>query len=1158
MRKVYNLLVLAVMFIASTVAVQAQKRYQVTDIETPATIDELSGGEQFVINSGALAGGGYNFVRGLEATATITEENLFTLEEVGTNSEGLTTYRLKRVSDGTYLQNNDGSLAYNATPSRAWTFCAFEAATVSSDDIENADVVGDYRAATLSTTMDNTYTFADASATVESKYQSFYFLYLYTDATYGVALTKTNYTYNIVNLYTVQEITGSTYLEEALTDIFGEGVDPSTLYNRGDQPGYVPAEQYDELINAYNAAMELINNMSEDNDACVAAAERCEKAYAAAKDAVIPVAEGYYMFRTYRNEKGYTYDDGSKLRWVTNYEIPEEYSANDLRYIWQLTENPDDKGTYYIKNMYTLRYLKNPTGFYEAATTTDTPEESWLIYPASKDFFLIESTYLKAHGGAWGYAGYDFIHSQENGLITVVWNNTEGSWWQFVEVSEEDVLSVLDQVEQLKLNEELKELVSEANDQYHKGFFYSIDESAQSGKLDNAADGSVEGLVTTLEQISTNAQEANEGPMEKILDNLVDETDDEGQHINFFHSSWSSDDFDHTNNYPYLQLDLGKQVEAIGVKMWPRYNNSWYTNNLPGKIHVLATNTPDDDNSWVEIGNFENALTWPMVTVAEDGTETTSDDNLVSYVSVPLYAPYQYVRLEVATRLGSTSDFKGLGISAACFNLSEIRVFEAALDESQSLINSVPEDAKNGLTAAIEKAQAELDAESATQATIDELQAALDYFLENYPDPQLIRDDITEAKAQVEAAVEGEGYGYFQAGAIDEFKAAVEAIEATVKTQMTVAEVKAAREKVAEAFAAFNKKLIVPANGAWVYIVSKTSGAASNAYVYSAGNGVEKNAWRAAGDEYFNNRPEYIWQFIHNADGTYSLKNAANGEYLNVPKEVSGGAGMSTQGDTCTFTMQSAKVEGIMNLVFGESLYMNADPSGPIVAWGSASGTDNSAFTFEDADAESAWDGEYALTVKANTSAIITLPFDVKADGSCYTVLGRNADQLILKAYEKNAKIEGGTPFFYIEEDGESVVTLTTDYSSILEITPATEAKNVNGLQGTLAPISNPHLNYGTLLNNAIVDIDEGDAISNNSGYILPSIATTTETGDAQIKIDGTINAISTVAPAQEATVVSVYTLTGVRVRANVKAANATNGLPAGLYIVGSQKVLVK
>ena len=37
-----------------------------------------------------------------------------------------------------------------------------------------------------------------------------------------------------------------------------------------------------------------------------------------------------------------------------------------------------------------------------------------------------------------------------------------------------------------------------------------------------------------------------------------------------------------------------------------------------------------------------------------------------------------------------------------------------------------------------------------------------------------------------------------------------------------------------------------------------------------------------------------------------------------------------------------------------------------------------------------------------------------------------------------------------------------------------------------------------------------------------------------------------------------VYTISGVKVRSNVKAGVATKGLPKGIYIVGGKKVIVK
>ncbi|MEZ3590301.1 MAG: hypothetical protein K1V84_04640 [Muribaculaceae bacterium] len=84
----------------------------------------------------------------------------------------------------------------------------------------------------------------------------------------------------------------------------------------------------------------------------------------------------------------------------------------------------------------------------------------------------------------------------------------------------------------------------------------------------------------------------------------------------------------------------------------------------------------------------------------------------------------------------------------------------------------------------------------------------------------------------------------------------------------------------------------------------------------------------------------------------------------------------------------------------------------------------------------------------------------------------------------------------------------------------------------------------------------------------------TTENGNLKLTKDGTYTFIfdpetatlEVVAPVtaidaievEAAANVDVVTILGVVVRHNVPAADATQGLPAGLYIVGGQKVLVK
>lgn len=1154
MKKIFSFLMLAVLFVASTCVVQAQKRWRVIDIEQTLSTDELEG-IQFVMNNGSVGGGSNDFIRGTEKSTTLTDDNLFELENTGTKTtDDYTVYRLKRVVDNTYLENKDGKVSYTETASRGWTFYIMEATNVTEDDIDaDPATITDFRNVTTNGTYGNSLVFVDSKQEGEGAKNATYRL-CSNGTTINPSFSKTNYSTDFFNLYAVEEARGYAYLEDAITEIF-EGANPTDLYNPGDQPGNISQELYDELTGAYDAAQELINDMSENHEACVAAAERCEKAYKAAQEGVVLVQAGYYYFRSARSENSVTYEDGANMRWVEDWTEKDVLEPSDCKYIWELIENPARRGSYFIRNLYSQRYCGYASALYTLIPTTEEAEESFLIYPLDKDYFVIQSTSLLEKGGASGYKGYDCLHAQVNGHSMVIWAGTEaskqGSGWKFLHVDQAKIDAVQDAIAQAKLNEQLQAELDDAQTDYENGFTYSFDGN-MSGKLDVNEHGTPMGLVTSLDQISTNAQEPSEGPFDNILDNNISSG-------NFWHSSWSEDNFDHENNYPYLQFDLKKAVNEVSIKMWPRLNgSSYYTNNLPGKVHILATNDPEGE--WTEIGNFENQAKWPIVTEV-DGKEETGTTNVVSLLRIPLgETAYQYLRMEICTRLGSSNDFKTLGISAACVNMSEIRVFESAYDPEKSLVNAVPEDVKNAFLAAMEKAQGELDAESATQATLDELTKAHEEFLNNYPDPQLVKNDIASAEALLKYAAEGDDYGYYAEGSKDEFQAALDAVSAKVKDLMTAKEVKDLRAEVAAAVEAFKKKMNVPADGAYVRIVGKTSGKAANAYVMSAGNSAKVNKWQAA-DDYTFNRPELVWQFVHNADGTYALKNAANGEYLATPRE--GGStkvGMSTKGDTCSFTLQNdknAETEGCVNFIFAEDVYLNTDPAGTIVTWGEANGKDNSTFQIEAVDVDDAFDGEYAININAAANTFLTLPISVKADGNCYEVLGRNGDRLELKAI--SGTIEGGTPFVYVNEGDETVTTLVAEQQNIADFVWATEAKTVNGLAGTLAPIDSLHENYGILLEGKnIVDSQAGEGVSNNSAYVLPTVPTTTETGAKFITIDGKIDAINNAVATADAAFVNVYTLTGVKVRSAVKAGNATNGLPAGLYIVGSKKVLVK
>ena len=77
-------------------------------------------------------------------------------------------------------------------------------------------------------------------------------------------------------------------------------------------------------------------------------------------------------------------------------------------------------------------------------------------------------------------------------------------------------------------------------------------------------------------------------------------------------------------------------------------------------------------------------------------------------------------------------------------------------------------------------------------------------------------------------------------------------------------------------------------------------------------------------------------------------------------------------------------------------------------------------------------------------------------------------------------------------------------------------------------------------------------------GQGIPEIAESDVTDEMYVIAGaGNVTAIENVT-IQKNEKVDVYTTSGVLVRKNVLFGTATNGLPAGIYIVGGQKVLVK
>ena len=132
-------------------------------------------------------------------------------------------------------------------------------------------------------------------------------------------------------------------------------------------------------------------------------------------------------------------------------------------------------------------------------------------------------------------------------------------------------------------------------------------------------------VLTDVSQLSANYVDEYEGS----LDALVDDSDD-----SYFMSAWDADN--PNGDYHYIQADLRKGCKAFNITFKRRSTDD---NSAPTKVHVFATNTLDDDNSWIDLGTY-----WLKY------------NNLTASINANYYAKVRYVKLQVEATVDNTKE----------------------------------------------------------------------------------------------------------------------------------------------------------------------------------------------------------------------------------------------------------------------------------------------------------------------------------------------------------------------------------------------------------------------------------------------------------------------------------------------------------------------
>ena len=1087
-------------------------------------------------------------------TSTIGADNIYTFEAVdGTTADGgHQLYILKQVSTGLYYKeplwgsdDDDTPVEMTANANEAFKFASLPFTEYVSDGFKlTAD---NWRTAATPDKQD-----LSQEGFVFSRYE----LPTNWEAAYlgsiGTPFWSPYVDTNVWLVYSFSTLSGTEKLSQYLDYYFPSGTD---ALSHGINPGQYTEEAWKAADDAYKAAWNLLSG-SHTSAEIDAACEALEKAYNALQDAIVPLSAGYYMIRDSRDAKNYLYTrtlNGAELIGSGSYTANDPLTADDAKYIWYVAPT-DAENNFTIKNFYSESYItgQKTDGKFNLGkqASIGVAMEGQVETPS----FLI-------------YVPQDNAtdHSQQlntsNGYI-VSWNShpgDAGNCFHFETIAQSVIDALESSIRQDALNERLQKVYDEA----------IATKSANDGSL---------GLVTDAANLSSNATCTSEGKLDYLIDNSYAVG-------SYFHTDWTgSNDPD---EYHYLQADLGNAVKSIKLTYAQRWRaENRRPGNQPQTINVYVTN--DANGEWTDLGPMEMTYTQPVDFVKTDGT-IDAVENAAGELNVDFGGTaYRYFRFAVlGTLAGDAQETTSKG--HPFWYLGELHFVsnEAGASSNYDMVDAT---IRQTFEAQLQAASEAIAAGNATAEGIEALQKAYDALVNNLPDPARITALANTAKEAIKNAAVGEDPGYYPQSAIDALNTAVAAAEAVAKPGLSLAQVNEEAAKMQAAIDAFQNALILPAAGQYYFLRSasekpnwqtNTGYNSKRAAIYSRDNAISgavrftmpENGYAAEGElsdsvNLYGN-VKYLWYVEKSGDRKLVIRNVGTGMYLsNHTSQNNAAMAQSTEPEELTVGYSKA---GAFYIQIGDGIYANAQLGGAMVAW-SDSSDDNGSITFEATSKSLFADADYWWTVTRGGWQILTLPVSVDisdgAGGEAYTLVGQSDDNKLVLS--KITHADAGTPFiFKADADVEDDNHLPNAYFETSEgalgdldgnFTYEFTPKSVNGLTGTVAVADTCYKDRAYFSGGELRFTRTGKAaIGNNSGYFNGTHATgVTAAGDATLDLpeNVVINGITDVVVLPET--VDVYTLGGVLVRKGVKSANAVNGLPAGIYVVGGQKVLVK
>ena len=1193
MKKIYSFIALMLMCFAGNANAQDAPMSWNYAEESVSEADFLGGEDHYYVlqegdntneagESGGHSASGFLSCLG-GCTADVTTNNVFKFILTGEEKEGHPIYVLKSVAKDAYLAQSGSYVKYTA---EAFKFTVQKAVSFAEADMLDSTPWSEYSCAVSSTRSVNA---VDLGAWVMCSPDSRTYIAFYGDPGFHPYIDTNNWLIKVATPEEMPIADQFTAIFNQYFEDFGTKEDVAAAYPVGNNPGYVTQELQNNLTETFDAAYNMLLDGATE-EAYKAMIDRINKLFTEdMQKGLIQVAPGYFILKNIDNQqRGFltVTADGKKGRgnkalafnnvvegttyadWTL--ESTTEWNLNNAKYIWKVEKDAKD-GKFLFKNFGTGKYLASTEEF----TMNDKPAGAY---------------------GVENYQGMEFYLTLQNGKIMHVANHSDNklmtynaddpaSRWYFYTVNQEIIDSLTSKVAQSALNDELKAAVANA-----KSDFYSLQYANYvEGDMYVAGDS---GLVTSMYKY--NSMATQEGGADKLFD---------GDMKSYFHTAWNASDVEaqgtEIGGTHWIKVDLGKEVSNLKVKFTKRQGAA---NGHVSQYALYAL--PDGDVA--ESGELGELVAESADSIAfQFGNENT---HIADY---QLSKPTRFLRFEVKqTRGRDSTTWNAMTAETGPFwHMSELRFYDPQDIKENPAYAAIPADVKAALKAVIEKAEAELKEKKAQQTTIDELEAALKKYWDCYPDPTELKNTLEAAADMASNAAEGDGVGFYETGAKDALLEVVNALQAEVDAKeeanapFSLEELKANMDKLEKAMADFNAKLQLPEAGKVYMMVGKSlapADAEGNFPPQVDGLIASVNADVMNGspvfrysttDDAIDGRFNALW-LVEKTETGLAFKNLANGLYMNnvydglteeeiedlkLPNNQIGWSKTPKSFTLEQFTKEGQGENGYFVMTLMKGQYLNFQQDGRVMVHYGERNDNNAPFIFEEADQAMTFEGNYNIDVEAGKTQILSFPVALESvtnndwEPYAYQVLGKKDNKILLSLIE--GPIAAGTPFIIqtkaanAEEGTEAETRIQanlvgTSIEDNLDLEYNYSPVIVNGLVST--PNSEAlAAGYGVIVGNKVIPCEEGRRAVAGSGVFNKNIPATEENSEFFIETEGEITAGGDATAVENVVIVKnvpadVYTISGVKVRNNVKLSNATQGLPKGVYIVGGKKVIVK